>query len=299
MLNTYTRAKQETVHYGLRTNSMPVRNRGAADKLPGAESSPVENVSENFPALSFPSSPSHQETGEDNEIISSVFSSFTRSSLARSHKSVAILPGTRRGRLMPQGDDWDAEKLNELRRLLSAKARRLGSPQPEEAVQEVLARALANQTVADALSASLGRGSGQPAAEPQWLAAWLFLTLRNVVREQRRPESRGPHLTLDSTRGESVAIEPVTRELNPEEALVRRQNQAMLELCMKGLNRAQGSALRLFHLGIKQRDIAERLNVPTNTVASLIQRGRAQVSECLRRKLFRRPGAGGPEHDEP
>lgn len=200
---------------------------------------------------------------------------------------------------MPRGDDWDPDKLNELRRLLCAKARQLGSPQPEDAFQEVVARALAHLTVADALSASLGRGSLEQAAEPQWLAAWLFLTLRNVVREQRRPESRGPQLTLDSSRGESVVLEPVTQELNPEEALVRRQNQAMLALCMKGLNRARRGALQLSHLGLKQREIAERLDIPTNTVSSLISRGREQVSECLRRKLFRRPGAGGTEHNEP
>src|ERR1700761_7831437 len=81
---------------------------------------------------------------------------------------------------------------NEYRRLattLAAKARWLGSRDPESAAQETLTRSLENSSAHAAVEYYFSQNPPEGPSVPDWpldrLLAWLHAVLRNVVREER------------------------------------------------------------------------------------------------------------------
>jgi RNA polymerase sigma factor (sigma-70 family) len=175
---------------------------------------------------------------------------------------------------------------------LASRARWLGSRDPEGAAQEALKRSLEN-------------GSSQPAVEyyfcqdlpaglspPEWpldqLFAWLHGVLHYVVREeQSRVGYRreipiggiGPARSDQNSRPD--AVDPAPNQLD---ALVQKELEAIVTECIPMLDREYRAVLRMRVDGLKYGEIAIRLGVNENTVATWVSRAIRQLAQCVRRR---------------
>ncbi|MFN7926312.1 MAG: sigma-70 family RNA polymerase sigma factor [Bryobacteraceae bacterium] len=126
-----------------------------------------------------------------------------------------------------------------------------------------------------------------PAAlPPEWpldrLLAWLHAILHNVVREERN--RAGYWREVESTErpngGEFAASAP-----DPLEALMQQEVAAALGECIGKLEHDQRTVLRLRARGMKYGEIADRMGVNENTVATWISRGTRMLGKLLRSRL--------------
>jgi RNA polymerase sigma factor (sigma-70 family) len=163
-----------------------------------------------------------------------------------------------------------------LQRALRARARMLGSPDPEEAAQEACLRALRNPEVGPALAAYLeGR---ELMWTPARLISWLLTTTGYVVHEQQRRANRLSSSTLPDAAPDQGSL--------PESAIRIRQ-RAALEDCLANLKDQPRRALLLQASGRKYEEIAGELGANSDTVASWIHRGRQQLEACMAKRLAR------------
>jgi RNA polymerase sigma factor (sigma-70 family) len=177
----------------------------------------------------------------------------------------------------------------EYRRLadvLASRAARLGSRDPEAAVQEALRRSLENPKSQEAAEYYLAEEFPVGAPAPEWpldrLLAWLHGVLQYVVREER---------DRAGFRREVAAIpmaEPADGSPNTLEALIRRETSAIVSDCFAALDRDYREVLSLRMDGLKYGEIARRLGTNENTVATWVSRG---VRE-LGRRIRKRTGGG-------
>lgn len=135
------------------------------------------------------------------------------------------------------------------------------TPDPEDAFQEIWARAL------DALPRFDPAG---PARFSTWL---VTLTHRHLIDRHRRRKVRGEVLPL----GEIAAPLP-----SPEAALDSRRREQRLEAALAHLPEDQRRVVVLHHLaGCGLDEIAAIEGVPVGTLKSRLHRGRARLVELL------------------
>ena len=175
------------------------------------------------------------------------------------------------------------DPLRDYRRLASAlasTAARLGSRDPESAAQEALRRSLENPKSQTAVAYYFGEES--PAgSEPEWpldqLLAWLHGVLRHVVREE---QSRAGF-----RREVSVLSDPADASPDPLDGMIQRETQAMVAACFATLDRDHREVLELRMDGLKYGEIARRLGVNENTVATWISRGTRELGRRIRKRM--------------
>jgi RNA polymerase sigma factor (sigma-70 family) len=182
---------------------------------------------------------------------------------------------------------------------LASRARRLGSRDPEGAAQEALKRSLENATSQPAIEYYFGEDLPAGAEPPAWpldqLFAWLHGVLHYVVREEHnrvgyQREVSDPNPRLD-------AADPAPDQLN---ALIRKELQGIVVDCFPMLDREYRTVLRMRVEGLKYGEIASRLGISENTVATWVSRGIMALAQCVRRRtgrvtsLPRNPGQGRP-----
>jgi DNA-directed RNA polymerase specialized sigma24 family protein len=166
---------------------------------------------------------------------------------------------------------------------LALRARRLGSRDPESAMQEALRRSLENPKSQPAIEYYLGEDSPDGAPAPEWrldqLLAWLHGVLLFVVREEqgRAPFRREVSVVRVSEHADSS---PGTLDL-----LIQEEVLDIVSACFKDIDREYRQVLELRRDGWKYGDIARRLGLNVNTVATLVSRGVRQLGCQVRRRM--------------
>ncbi len=176
---------------------------------------------------------------------------------------------------------------SEYRRLLAtlaAKARWLGSRDPESAAQETLTRSIENPASHLAVEYYFGQDPPDALNVPDWpldhLLAWLHAVLRYVVREER---SRAA-FHREAPASESY-LDPADPATDPLEAMIEQELRAIVVNCFPKLDREQRQVLTMRVDGLKYGEIASRLGVNENTVATWISRGIRELGRHVRQRL--------------
>jgi RNA polymerase sigma factor (sigma-70 family) len=181
------------------------------------------------------------------------------------------------------------DNANEYRRLaatLAAKARWLGSRDPESAAQETLTRSLENTASHAAVEYYFSQNLPDGLSGPDWpldrLLAWLHAVLRHVVQEERGRAG----FQREVPAGES-SLETVASGDGPLETMLQRELNAIVMECFPKLERAHRQALTLRVGGLKYKEIASRLGVNENTVATWVSRGILELGRQVRKRMVR------------
>jgi len=188
--------------------------------------------------------------------------------------------------MIPQaGPPIPRDAVSDYRRLASAlafRAARLGSRDPESAAQEALRRSLENRKSQPAVSYYFGEESPM-GAEPDWpldqLLAWLDGVLRYVVREEQ---------SRVGFRREVSAIsisEPADTSADALAGMIQRETQAIVADCFATLDREHRDVLTLRMYGLKYVEIARRMGVNENTVATWVSRGIRDLGRRIRKRM--------------
>ncbi|MGD0616689.1 MAG: RNA polymerase sigma factor [Bryobacteraceae bacterium] len=182
-------------------------------------------------------------------------------------------------------DSTSDDGFGEYRRLVAAlasRAMRLGSRDPEGAAQEALRRSIDNRTSQAAVKYYFGE-TASTGGEPEWgldqLLAWLHGVLQFVVREE---QSRMAFRREVSVRSIS---DPADSAPDALEMMVERETAAILDECFARLDREYRQVLKLRMGGLKYSEIARRLGVNENTVATRVSRGIRELGRRIRKRM--------------
>ena len=200
----------------------------------------------------------------------------------------------------PEGDrrQCSLDSCGHLRKFqvaLSVRALRLGSRDPEGAVQETLKRSLQNPAGRAAIEYYFSDDPEEGAPAPEWpldqLFAWLHGILRNVVREENGRASRRREVPMAAAEPEGPVGggrgEPVDPAADPLHGLIERELAAIVAEALPKLERDYRTVLHMRIDGMKYSDIADRLGVSPNTVATWVSRGIRELGEQIRRRTAR------------
>ncbi len=165
---------------------------------------------------------------------------------------------------------------------LASRAARLGSRDPEGAAQEALRRSLENQKSQLAVAYYFGDESLAD-APPGWpldqLLAWLHGVLQYVVREEQ---------SRVGFRREVSAVsfsEPADTSLDALEGMIQRETREIVADCFATLDRDHREVLTLRMDGLKYGEIARRMGVNENTVATWVSRGIRELGRRIRQRM--------------
>lgn len=188
--------------------------------------------------------------------------------------------------MIPQaGPPIVRDPVGDYRRLVSAlasRAARLGSRDPEGAAQEALRRSLENRKSQPAVAYYFGEESPAGPA-PEWpldqLLAWLHGVLKYVVREEQsrvgfRREVAAPSIP-----------EPADTSSDTLDGMIQRETRAIVADCFATLDRDHRDVLTLRMDGLKYSEIARRMGVNENTVATWVSRGIRELGRRIRKHL--------------
>jgi RNA polymerase sigma factor (sigma-70 family) len=185
------------------------------------------------------------------------------------------------------------DAITDYQRLLNAlgsRARRMGSRDPESAAQETLKRSLENALSQPAIEYYFSDELPGDAAAPGWpldqLMAWLHGVLHFVVLEEHnrvsnRREVAASWINDDSPLNRLDRADPAPDQLD---ALIQKQLQQIVVECMPALDADYQRVLKMRAKGLKYGDIALRLGVSENTVATWVSRGIRTLAQCVRRR---------------
>jgi RNA polymerase sigma factor (sigma-70 family) len=166
----------------------------------------------------------------------------------------------------------------------------MGASDAEGAVQEALRRSFENPLSRAAIEYYLDEtppSDRSPA--PQWsfaqLLAWLHGVLRRVVLEEHaRASYRREVLTPDSRSPEMSDPSP-----DALETLIDDQRTAIVRECLSSVAEGYRQVLTLRAEGLKYSEIAARLNVSENTVATWVHRATKLVAQQVRDRMYTLP----------
>jgi RNA polymerase sigma factor (sigma-70 family) len=196
------------------------------------------------------------------------------------------------------------DAITDYRRLLNAleaRARRMGSRDPESAAQEALKRSLENALSQPAVEYYFSEELPPDAAPPAWpldqLMAWLHGVLHFVVLEEHNRVSNRRELAGWARGADSqYRLDPPDPAPDQLDALIQRELQQIVIDCLPALDADYRRVLKMRASGLKYGDIAERLGVSENTVATWVSRGIRTLAQSVRRRMQpRSPLATMPE----
>lgn len=197
------------------------------------------------------------------------------------------------GERLPVSPPTDAA--SDYRRLLgtlASRARRLGSRDPEAAAQEALKRSLENAGSQPAIVYYFSQDLPADAKPPEWpldqLFAWLHGVLQYVVREEHnRAYNRREVSGAD---GHADPADPAPSQID---ILVQKEIQEIVADCFPMLDSEYRTVLRMRADGLKYGEIARRLGINENTVATWVSRGIRELAQLVRTRTNRQ----GITHD--
>jgi RNA polymerase sigma factor (sigma-70 family) len=183
------------------------------------------------------------------------------------------------------------DAVSEYRRLLSTLASRakwLGSRDPEGAAQEALKRSLENASSQPAVEFYFSQDPPAGLNPPAWpldqLLAWLHGVLHYVVREE---QSRVGYQREVPMGGIGAEMHPADPAIDPLDALMQKELDRIVVNCFPRLAREYRAVLKMRVDGLKYGEIATRLGVNENTVATWVSRGIRELAQCVRRRTER------------
>ena len=179
-----------------------------------------------------------------------------------------------------------ATEYRKLVKALAARAARMGSNDAEAAAQEALKRSLAHPMSRAAVEFYFQDDSAAAIPPPGWrldqLLAWLHGVLRFVVSEERARMSFRREVRVD----DMDALDAHDLEPSRLERLIADQQQSIVRECLAELTDDYRTVLMLRMEGLKYADIAARLGVSENTVATWLRRGTRAAIEMIRARLY-------------
>jgi RNA polymerase sigma factor (sigma-70 family) len=195
----------------------------------------------------------------------------------------------------PRPTEWrSANDYQKLMKALTARAARMGARDPEGAAQEAVKRSLANALSRSALEYYFHEQPPDQGREPGWsllqLLGWLHGVLRYVVFEERA-RGRREVPTANDDLPDVAADGP-----SPLQHVIDGELRSIVQDALSTLNTDHRSALLLRLDGTKYTDIATRLGVNENTVATWVHRGSKSLVDEVRRRLRGTSGAGDLDH---
>ena len=147
-------------------------------------------------------------------------------------------------------------------------------------------RSLENAVSRPAMEYYFGQHPSEPAS-PEWpldrLLIWLHAVLLYVVREE---QSRAAYRR--ETPGGDDQAEPADSTPGQLDVLIQEELQGIVAECFPMLGREQRNVLRMRVDGMKYGEIATRLGVNENTVATWVSRGIRDLGQRVRRRMERR-----------
>ena len=193
---------------------------------------------------------------------------------------------------------------------LASRARWLGSRDPEGAAQEALKRSLENASSQPAVEYYFSQDLPTGLEPPEWpldqLFAWLHGVLQYVVREEHNRVSSRREVPIgdigSEKSDENSHPDPADPAPDQLDVLIQKELHRIVVHCFPKLEREYRMVLTMRVDGLKYGEIAIRLGVNENTVATWVSRGIRALAQCVRRHtegftgLSRMPGQGIP-HD--
>jgi RNA polymerase sigma factor (sigma-70 family) len=188
--------------------------------------------------------------------------------------------------MAPQGGTPVArDPVGDYRRLASAlasRAARLGSRDPESAAQEALRRSLENRKSQPAVAYYFSE-EPPPGAAPEWpldqLLAWLHGVLQYVVREEQSRVGFRREVSV------TPISEPADASPDALDAMIQRETHTIVSDCFATLDRDYRDVLALRMEGLKYGEIAHRMGVNENTVATRVSRGIRELGRRIRKRM--------------
>jgi len=182
----------------------------------------------------------------------------------------------------------DASDYRRLLAVLASRAKRQGSRDAEGAAQETLKRALENAGSRPAVEYYFSDVPPALAEPPEWpldrLFAWLHAALHYVVREE---QSRAAY-RRELPAGVNGVTDPADPAPDPLDTLIQMEMEAIVADCFSRLDRQHRTVLRMRVDGLKYNEIATRLGVNENTVATWVSRGIRELARFVRKRGVRR-----------
>jgi RNA polymerase sigma factor (sigma-70 family) len=172
---------------------------------------------------------------------------------------------------------------------LVSRAARMGSRDAEAAAQEALRRSLAHplsRTAIEYYFDDLAPVGPVPDWSLDQVFAWLHGVLRFVIREES---------ARVSARREQLAANPESvdmRDPSPDQldTLIDDELRGIVRDCLSTLNADQRAVLMMRAEGLKYEQIASRLGVSGNTVATWVRRGTQAIAQLVRQRMQPRRG---------
>jgi RNA polymerase sigma factor (sigma-70 family) len=122
---------------------------------------------------------------------------------------------------------------------------------------------------------------------PEWpldrLFTWLHAVLLYVVREEQSRAGYRREVPVDQDRAEPAVATP-----DQLDALLQQELQGIVAQCFPTLDRQHRRVLRMRVDGMRYGEIATRLGVNENTVATWVSRGIRDLALRVRRRMERR-----------
>jgi RNA polymerase sigma factor (sigma-70 family) len=204
----------------------------------------------------------------------------------------------------PAGDA--ASTYRRLLATLASRARWLGSRDPEGAAQEALKRSLENARSQPAVEYYFGQDLPAGLNAPEWaidqLFAWLHAVLHYIVREEQSRVSYRREVPLGAMGSErsrdNSRLDPADPAPDQLDALIRKEIEGIMADCFPMLDREYRTVLRMRVDGLKYGEIAIRLGVNENTVATWVSRGIRELAQCVRRRTERLTGCREVQRDD-
>jgi RNA polymerase sigma factor (sigma-70 family) len=180
---------------------------------------------------------------------------------------------------------------------LAARARRLGSQDAEGAGQEALKRSLQNASSKAAVEYYFSQDLPIGLQPPEWsldqLFAWLHGVLQYVIREEHSRASKRREVPIAAIGSERLEISNLLDPADPApdqlDNLIQKELQAIVVDCLPRLELDYRTVLRMRVDGLQYAEIAIRLGVNENTVATWVSRGIRELARCVRKRTERYP----------
>ncbi len=178
---------------------------------------------------------------------------------------------------------------------LTSRARRLGAHDADGAAQEALKRSLQNSISKAAVEYYFSQDLPVGLQPPEWsldqLFAWLHGVLQYVVREDHSRVSNQREVPLATMASNGLEVRSLPDRVDPApdqlDQLIQQELQAIVADCFPRLDREYRTVLTMRGDGLKYSEIAIRLHVNENTVATWVRRGIRELARCVHKRTGR------------